>query len=108
MCMGYDLPWLKCRALISSAVMCSLAGMLLAWYSNYVSPDYLLPSETFLIWNMVMTGGVGNVRGVLPGVVLVEALQCLTRRGVIWQEQGDAVFVTQHHVCWLAMHFHQQ
>lgn len=29
-CMGYALPWLKCRALMSSAVMCCLAGMLLA------------------------------------------------------------------------------
>jgi branched-chain amino acid transport system permease protein len=74
MCMGYSLPWLKCRALMSSAVMCSLAGMLLAWYTNYASPDYLLSSETFLIWSMVMIGGLGNVRGVLLGVLVVEAL----------------------------------
>jgi len=74
MCMGYSLPWLKCRALMCSAVMCSLAGMLLAWYTDYVSPDYLLSSETFLIWSMVMIGGIGNVRGVLLGVVLVEGL----------------------------------
>ncbi len=73
-CMGYALPWLKCRALMSSAVMCCLAGMLLAWYTDYVSPDYLLSSETFLIWSMVMIGGIGNVRGVLLGVVLVEGL----------------------------------
>ncbi|TKI07894.1 branched-chain amino acid ABC transporter permease [Martelella alba] len=74
MCMGYALPWLKCRALMSSAVMCCLAGMLLAWYTDYVSPDYLLSSETFLIWSMVMIGGIGNVRGVLLGVLLVEGL----------------------------------
>ncbi|ADU71764.1 branched-chain amino acid ABC transporter permease [Pantoea sp. At-9b] len=73
-CMGYALPWLKCRALMCSAVMCSLAGMLLAWYTNYASPDYLLSSETFLIWSMVMIGGLGNVRGVLLGVLVVEAL----------------------------------
>nr|WP_263009445.1 branched-chain amino acid ABC transporter permease [Dickeya zeae] len=73
-CMGYALPWLKCRALMSSAVMCCLAGMLLAWYTDYVSPDYLLSSETFLIWSMVMIGGIGNVRGVLLGVLLVEGL----------------------------------
>nr|WP_225622330.1 branched-chain amino acid ABC transporter permease [Musicola keenii] len=74
MCMGYALPWLKCRALMCSALMCSLAGMLLAWYTAYVSPDYLLSSETFLIWSMVMIGGLGNIRGVLLGVALVEVL----------------------------------
>ncbi|MFS2222310.1 branched-chain amino acid ABC transporter permease [Pantoea sp. B65] len=73
-CMGYALPWLKCRALMCSAVMCAAAGMMLAWYTNYVSPDYLLSSETFLIWSMVMIGGIGNVRGVLLGVLLVEGL----------------------------------
>ncbi|WP_038914351.1 branched-chain amino acid ABC transporter permease [Dickeya zeae] len=73
-CMGYALLWLKCRALMSSAVMCCLAGMLLVWYTDYVSPDYLLSSETFLIWSMVMIGGIGNVRGVLLGVLLVEGL----------------------------------
>lgn len=73
-CMGYALPWLKCRALMSSAVMCCLAGILLAWYTDYVSPDYLLSSETFLIWSMVMIGGIGNVRGVLLGVFVVEGL----------------------------------
>ena len=74
MCMGYSLLWLKCRALMCSAVMCAVAGMLLAWYTNYVSPDYLLSSETFLIWSMVMIGGIGNVRGVLAGVLVVEGL----------------------------------
>jgi branched-chain amino acid transport system permease protein len=74
MCMGYSLLWLKCRALMCSAVMCAIAGMLLAWYTNYVSPDYLLSSETFLIWSMVMIGGIGNVRGVLLGVLVVEGL----------------------------------
>lgn len=74
MCMGYSLLWLKCRALMCSAIMCVIAGMLLAWYTNYVSPDYLLSSETFLIWSMVMIGGIGNVRGVLAGVLVVEGL----------------------------------
>ncbi len=74
MCMGYALPWLKCRAMMCSAVMCAVAGMLMAWYTDYVSPDYLLSSETFLIWSMVMIGGLGNVRGVLLGAALVEGL----------------------------------
>ncbi|AUH02313.1 branched-chain amino acid ABC transporter permease [Pectobacteriaceae bacterium CE70] len=73
-CMGYHLQWLKCQTLMCSAAIGALAGILLAWYTSYVSPDYLLSSETFLIWSMVMIGGIGNVAGVLIGVLVVESL----------------------------------
>ncbi|MFM2486145.1 branched-chain amino acid ABC transporter permease [Celerinatantimonas yamalensis] len=73
-CMGYHLQWLKCRTLMLSAAICAFAGILLAFYTNYVSPDYLLPSQTFLIWGMLMIGGIGNVGGVLAGVFVVEVL----------------------------------
>ncbi|QTF09744.1 branched-chain amino acid ABC transporter permease [Brenneria izadpanahii] len=73
-CMGYHLQWLKCRTLMCSAAIAAAAGILLAYYTSYVSPDYLLSSETFLIWSMVMIGGIGNVAGVLLGVLLVECL----------------------------------
>ncbi|MFP1734595.1 branched-chain amino acid ABC transporter permease [Lonsdalea quercina] len=73
-CMGYHLQWLKCRTLMCSAAIATAAGILMAYYTSYVSPDYLLPSETFLIWSMVMIGGIGNVAGVLLGVLVVECL----------------------------------
>ncbi|MDX5630069.1 MULTISPECIES: branched-chain amino acid ABC transporter permease [unclassified Brenneria] len=73
-CMGYHLQWLKCRTLMCSAAIANVAGIMLAYYTSYVSPDYLLSSETFLIWSMVMIGGIGNVAGVLLGVLLVECL----------------------------------
>lgn len=73
-CLGYHLQWLKCQTLMASAALAAFAGILLAYYTSYVSPDYLMSSETFLIWSMVMIGGIGNVGGVLLGVVLVECL----------------------------------
>lgn len=73
-CMGYHLQWLKCRTLMCSAAIATAAGIMMAYYTSYVSPDYLLSSETFLIWSMVMIGGIGNVAGVLLGVLLVECL----------------------------------
>lgn len=73
-CMGYHLQSLKCRALMLSAAISAFAGILLAFYTSYVSPDYLLPSQTFLIWGMLMIGGIGNVGGVLLGVMVVELL----------------------------------
>jgi branched-chain amino acid transport system permease protein len=73
-CLGYHLQWLKCQTLMCSAAIAAFAGILLAYYTSYVSPDYLLSSETFLIWSMVMIGGIGNVAGILLGVVVVESL----------------------------------
>jgi branched-chain amino acid transport system permease protein len=41
---------------------------------SFVGPDYMLASETFVIWTMVMIGGLGNNLGVVLGALLVEAI----------------------------------
>lgn len=71
-CLGYDLLQLKTKALMASAALAALAGSLLASYTSYVSPDYLLAAQTFLVWSMVMIGGLGSVRGILLGTLLVQ------------------------------------
>lgn len=76
-CMGYDLRALKSRALIASAALTALAGSLYAHYMSFVGPDYMLASETFLLWTMVMIGGLGNTAGVLVGVLLVQSAYAL-------------------------------
>lgn len=74
MCLGYNIQSLKSQSLIISAVISAFAGMLLALYTNYVSPDYLLSSETFVIWSMLMIGGIGRISGVLLGTLVMELL----------------------------------
>lgn len=76
-CMGYDLTSLKSRAIMSGAALTAIAGSLYAHFMSYVGPDYLLASETFLLWTMLMIGGLGNLRGVLLGVLLVQAAYSL-------------------------------
>jgi branched-chain amino acid transport system permease protein len=76
-CMGYDLRSLKSRAIVASAALTALAGSLYAHYMSFVGPDYMLASETFLLWTMVMIGGLGNTAGVLVGVLLVQAAYAL-------------------------------
>lgn len=71
-CMGYDLRSLKSRAILASAALTALAGSLYAHYMSFVGPDYMLASETFLLWTMLMIGGLGNTAGVLVGVLLVQ------------------------------------
>lgn len=72
--LGYDLVRLKSSATMASAVLASLGGALLGFYMSYVGPDLMLASETFLIWTMVMIGGLGNAAGVVVGAVLVQVV----------------------------------
>ena len=73
-CFGYDLVRLKTQASIVSAIPAALAGALLTYYLSFVGPDALLASETFLIWTIVMIGGVGNAFGVLCGAFVVQGV----------------------------------
>ncbi|MBD1600127.1 branched-chain amino acid ABC transporter permease [Pseudomonas typographi] len=73
-CLGYDLGRLKRSATLASAAVAALAGSLLAGYTHFVSPDYLLAAQTFLVWSMLMIGGAGRVAGVLLGTVLVQGV----------------------------------
>lgn len=72
--LGYDLLSLKSKATVASALMAAIAGVFLGYYMSYVGPDYMLASETFLIWTMVMIGGLGNVWGVVLGAFIVQAI----------------------------------
>lgn len=71
---GYDLVALKSKAAVMSAAVASVAGVFLGFYMSFVGPDYMVASETFLIWTMVMIGGVGSVRGVVLGAFIVQAV----------------------------------
>jgi len=72
-CMGYDLRSLRTRSIMAGAALTAIAGSLYAHYMSFVGPDYMLAAETFLLWTMLMIGGLGNTAGVLVGVVLVQA-----------------------------------
>ncbi|QYY33811.1 branched-chain amino acid ABC transporter permease (plasmid) [Cupriavidus pinatubonensis] len=72
--LGYRLLPLKNQATVMSAVIASVGGSLLAHYMSFVGPDYMLPSETFAVWTMVMIGGLGNNAGVVLGAIVVEAI----------------------------------
>lgn len=72
--LGYQLVPLKVKATVTSAAIASVGGSLLAHYMSFVGPDYMLSSETFVIWTMVMIGGLGNNLGVVLGALLVEVI----------------------------------
>jgi branched-chain amino acid transport system permease protein len=76
-CMGYDLRSLKSRAIMSGAAVTAVAGSLYAHYMSFAGPDYMLASETFVLWTMLMIGGAGNTAGVLVGVAVVQGASIL-------------------------------
>lgn len=65
--LGYSVDGLRRQALIVAAIPAATAGFLFASYFTFVGPDQLVASETFLIWAMVIIGGLGNHRGALVG-----------------------------------------
>lgn len=73
-CMGYDLLRLKSHAIMCGAAVTALAGSLYAHYLNFAGTEFMLAAETFVLWTMVMIGGMGRTAGVLLGVILVQAV----------------------------------
>lgn len=56
-CVGYNLTALKSRSLMAAGAVTAIGGGLYAQYMSFVGPEYLLASETFLLWTMLMIGG---------------------------------------------------
>lgn len=83
-CMGYNLQSLKSRAIMTSAAVTALAGSLYAHYLNFTGPEFMLAAETFVLWTMLMIGGMGRTAGVLLGVFLVQAVYALVPFAKDW------------------------
>ncbi|CAO3429472.1 branched-chain amino acid ABC transporter permease [Azospirillum endophyticum] len=72
--LGHDIVACKVKVLAIGGGMAGLAGGLYTLYLAFIGPDQLLPFETFLIWTMVVLGGLGNVAGAVVGALLVTTL----------------------------------
>lgn len=72
--LGYDLDGLRRRIMLVGAIPAALAGSLFAHYISFVGPDQMFSSETFVIWTMVIIGGMGNHAGAIIGAILIQTL----------------------------------
>jgi branched-chain amino acid transport system permease protein len=77
--LGHDPIRAKVRVMAISAPMAALAGSLYTHYITFIGPDELQSFGTFLVFTMVIVGGMGNLWGVVVGSVLVELLYNVTR-----------------------------
>lgn len=70
--LGYNIMSLKRRCMIFSGIVAAAAGFIFAHYITFVGPDQLFSSETFLIWAMIVIGGMGNHFGAVFGAFLLQ------------------------------------
>lgn len=71
---GHDTVGAKIRVMAVGGAIAALAGGLSTSYISYISPSEMMPATTFLIWTMIIIGGIGNHRGAILGAFIVEAI----------------------------------
>ena len=80
--LGFETYRYRLTCYVISAMMCSLAGMLLGNFTSFISPDMIGWARSGELIFMVIIGGVGSFFGPLIGtlafVVLEEALSAIT------------------------------
>ncbi|WP_159587268.1 branched-chain amino acid ABC transporter permease [Chelativorans xinjiangense] len=77
--LGKRIATFRIRSMALGGGIGGLAGALFAHYNAFISPQYFLPLETFIVWAMVILGGAGNFVGVIVGTVIIQSIYNSTR-----------------------------
>lgn len=72
--LGINVPRYKLYAFLIGATFASIAGSLLAYDFQFLSPDMVSTTQSFLIVTMLVIGGEGTLVGPVIGVVLLTLL----------------------------------
>jgi branched-chain amino acid transport system permease protein len=72
--LGIDVPRHKLYAFLIGAAFASIAGSLLAFDFQFLSPDMVSTNQSFLIVTMLVIGGEGTLVGPVIGVILLTLL----------------------------------
>jgi len=76
---GKNTTRFKVAAFVMSAFFAGLAGVLYAHYATYIDPTSFVPGESFLIFSMVVFGGMGSNLGAMVGAAVLTTLPDLLR-----------------------------
>lgn len=77
--LGKDVAAFKMKAMAISGALAGTAGSLYASYIGFIGPDQFMPLVTFVVWAMIVVGGIGNNRGALLGALVIQAFYSSTR-----------------------------
>jgi branched-chain amino acid transport system permease protein len=72
--LGKDVQLFKIEAMTIGGLFGGVAGCLYVFLNGYISPQDVMPIETFILWAMVIVGGSGSVSGVILGTIVVQTL----------------------------------
>lgn len=61
----------KTRSLMLGAGLAGLAGAFQAHYLTFIAPEQFVPLITFYVWIAIIVGGVGRIRGIVVGTILL-------------------------------------
>lgn len=70
--LGHPVARSRVRMLVISAVLGAFGGALYSMYTSFISPNQLLPAETFVLFTMLIIGGTGSILGSVVGAALVQ------------------------------------
>jgi len=72
--LGKDVFRLQLRSMLIGSFYAGIGGGLIIQFSGSFNPTAWLPGETFVVFAVLIVGGVGNNVGMLVGALLVETL----------------------------------
>jgi branched-chain amino acid transport system permease protein len=76
---GVDIARERLLALVISAALCGLGGVLFAHFLGTLNPNTFYLDTTFLTLAMLVTGGLRSLTGAVSGVLLIKALSEIFR-----------------------------
>jgi branched-chain amino acid transport system permease protein len=92
--LGYNVPAYKFFAVLLSGLVAGLAGVLLVWHAEFISPSSADFLHSALPMVMVVLGGLGTVMGPLVGATIVLAFsQVLSSHFERWQTVLGVLFI---------------
>lgn len=77
--LGHNITGEKMRLLAVAGPIAAVGGSIYTLYISYIGPNQLLPIETFLVFTMLIIGGIGNNRGAVFGALLVQLIYAGSR-----------------------------
>ncbi|MGZ4506510.1 MAG: branched-chain amino acid ABC transporter permease [Blastococcus sp.] len=77
--LGHNITAQKMRVLAVAAPIAAIGGSIYTLYISYIGPNQLLPIETFLVFTMLIIGGIGNSRGAVAGAVIIQLIYAGSR-----------------------------
>lgn len=82
--MGLNKRNVKLLAFGMGASFAGIAGALFASYQGFISPESFVLNESVMVLAMVVLGGMGSIRGVILGAVMLQVLPELLRYFLGW------------------------